>query len=61
MRIVHSAKQKTKDVNKRLFLSPIGSIFERVAANTYNKIIIIWIKSNNNIYEMYIEILLTNK
>lgn len=36
IRIVHSAKQNTKDVNKRLFLSPIGNIFDRVDAITYN-------------------------
>lgn len=40
IRIVHSAKQNTRDVNKRLFLSPIGNIFDNVEANTYNKIII---------------------
>lgn len=32
--IVHSAKQNTRDVNKRLFLSPIGNIFASVADNT---------------------------
>jgi len=32
--IVHSAKQNTNDVNKRLFLSPIGNIFASVADNT---------------------------
>lgn len=34
IRIVHSAKQNTSDVNKRLFLSPIGNMFDRVAAKT---------------------------
>lgn len=34
-RIVHSAKQNTRDVNKRLFLSPIGNMLDRVADNTY--------------------------
>jgi len=32
--IVHSAKQNTRDVNKRLFLSPIGNIFASVVDNT---------------------------
>lgn len=34
IRIVHSAKQNTRDVNKRLFRSPIGNILDKVLART---------------------------
>lgn len=37
MAIVHSAKQNVKEINKRLFLSPIGNIFDKAAINAYKK------------------------
>lgn len=37
MDIVHSAKQNVKEINKRLFLSPIGNIFDKEAINACRK------------------------